>query len=173
MKKISYKDIEDFLDGEKPSLKKEGIKEDKRFKETLELFTMLKNLPGKPAPRNFERNLYRRLGIFYFPVYKKVLSFAGLSVFAATVYLSAHGLFNFIIGKINLARIPHQLSLIYSRIMQLISLIKAGNHLKDIYLAFTNPLLLLTLAFVSSILMLILIGLSREVKKRAVLLSRF
>ncbi|MCK4396331.1 hypothetical protein KAW96_07010 [candidate division WOR-3 bacterium] len=173
MKKISYKDIEDFLDGEKSSLKKEEIKEDKRFKETLELFTMLKNLSGKPAPRNFERNLYRRLGIFYFPVYKKVLSFAGLSVFAATVYLSAHGLFNFIIGKINLARIPHQLSLIYSRIMQLISLIKAGNHLKDIYLAFTNPLLLLTLAFVSSILMLILIGLSREVKKRAVLLSRF
>lgn len=173
MKERSYKEMEEFLDGEKTNLKKEEIKGNKMFKETLELFAMLKKLPATPAPHDFETNLYRKLGISYIPVYKKLLSITGLSVFAAAVYLSTYWLLNLLRAKINLVKIPHQISLLYAKIMQFVSLVKAGEHLKDIYFAFTNPWLLLALALVSSFLILILIRLLKEVKKGEAVLRRF
>lgn len=173
MKGKSYQDIEDFLDGEKTSLRKEEVKGDKRFRETLELFTVLKRLPEVPAPPDLEKNLYKSIGISYVPVYRKVLTLAGLSIFSALVYLTGLVSLRFVTSKITVTTVSQFFTQVYTKFAQVISLIKVGEHLKDIFLAFTNPLLFLVLAFVSSILMLILVGLSREVKKGKVILIRF
>jgi len=173
MKKISYKDIEDSLDGEMISLNGEKVQKNKKFSETLELFTLLKNLPEAPAPQDFERSLYRKLGISFVPLYRKVLTLTGLSVFSAFGYLTGHTLVRLISPKITLTTVSQFFSQVYAKLAQIVSLIKVGQHLKDILLVFTNPWLFVSLAFVSSILLFILIGLSREVKKSAVLLRRF
>ena len=173
MKKRSYKDIEDYLEGEKRFIEGDATEGDKKFKETLELFTMLKSLPGKPAPRDFERNLYKRLGISYVPVYRKVLILAGLSIFSTLVYLTGRASLRFVSSKITLTTVSQFLSQVYTKLVQAVSLVKVGGHLKDIVLAFTNPWLFVAVAFVSSILMLMLIGLSQEAKKKTVLLRRF
>ncbi len=134
---------------------------------------MLKRLPEVPAPPDLEKKLYESIGISYVPVYRKVLTLAGLSIFSALVYLTGRMSFHFITSKITVTTVSQFFTQVYTKFAQVISLIKVGYHMKDIFLAFTNPLLFLALAFVSSILMLILIGLSREVKKGKVILIRF
>jgi hypothetical protein len=120
------KTIEDFLDGETTSLNGEKVQKDKKFSETLELFTLLKNLPETSAPQDFERSLYRKLGISFVPLYRKVLTLTSLSVFSAFVYLTGHILVRLISPKITLATVSVFFSQVYAKLVQIVSLIKVG-----------------------------------------------
>ncbi len=140
-------------------------------KETFPLLEMIRKLPTVPAPRNFERMLYRRLGIAYFPLHRKVLIMSGLSAFACLVYLTGGWLFSAITSRLTLASVAQFFSMVYTKVMQAVGVIKIGYHLKEILLAFTNPWFFVGLAFLSSLLMLILIGVARDIKRKTVPLS--
>jgi hypothetical protein len=139
--------------------------------EMSHLLGMLSQLPTVPAPRGFERTLYRRLGITYFPWYRKALIMAALSVFACSVYLTGRWLFGTVTSKLTLAGFAQCFTAVYTKIMQAMSIIKIGYHLKEIFLTFANPWIFVGLAVVSSVLMLVLIGVARGFKTKAVLVN--
>lgn len=140
-------------------------------KHSFPILDMIRDLPTAPAPRNFERVLYRRLGITYVPLHRKVLILSGSSVFAGFVYFAGRRLFGMLAPKVTLVSVARFISLSYSKIMQAAGVVKAGYHLREIVIAFTNPWFLVGVAFVSSALMLLLIAIVKNGKKSAVLLS--
>jgi hypothetical protein len=150
-----------------PHRKKNTFDED----EMSHLLGMLSQLPTVPAPRGFERSLYRRLGIAYFPRHRKVLAISGLGIFACSVYLAGKWFLGAISSRLTLAGSAQFFTAVYTKIMQAVSIIKIGYHLKEIFLAFANPWVFVGLAIVSSVLMLMLIGVVRGFKRKAVLLS--
>ncbi len=173
MKRKNHRDFEDYLDGEESGLNKEELQDSKRYKETLELFMMLDNLPEVPAPAGFEKRVFKRLGISYVPIYRKILTLGVLSIFSAFTYYLGQVLFSFVAPRLSIATVVQFVSTAYAKITHVIAIIKVGHHLKDIFFTFANPWLFVGFAFVSSILMLILIGLTQESNKKAVLLNRF
>jgi hypothetical protein len=173
MKERPYKDYEEFLDGEETSFTEEEVREKEEFQETVELFSLLNSLPRKKAPRDFERNLYSRLGISYVPIHRKVLTLVGMVLFSSILYLFGRTAFNSLSAQMSVSSVSQFFSQVSMKISQFVTLMRVGQHLKDILLAFTNPWLFVGLAFVSSILMMTLIFVAREVKKKAVLLIRF
>ena len=155
-------------------MKQKGRKRSKHFlngEETFPLLAKLSEIPTPSAPRHFERSLYRRLGISYLPVHRKVLILSALSLFAGLVYLTGGWLIRTIASRLTLVSVAQFFSMAYTKVLQAISVIRIGYHLKEILLAFTNPWFFVALSVVSSVLMLILIGITREVKGKEVLLS--
>jgi hypothetical protein len=173
MKKRTYKDFEDFLDGEETSLSEEEIQNERGFKETRELFALLDGLPRGRAPRGFERNLYVQIGISYIPVYRKVLILTGMVIFSSLLYLFGRVAYTSLSAKMSVSHISQFFSELSVKVSQFITLMRVGHHLKDILFAFTNPWLFVGLAFISSSLMMILILVAREVRRKAIVLVRF
>ena len=145
----------------------------KRFDEDemSRLLGMLGQLPTVPAPRGFERSLYRKLGIAYFPWQGKALAMSGFVTFAGAVCLSGKWLFGTIASRLTLAGTAQFFSSVYTRAMQTVSVIKIGYLMKEVFLTFANPWFFVGLAMVSSLLMLILVSIARGFRTKAMLLS--
>lgn len=143
----------------------------KKGNEDFPLIAMLSQLPSAPAPRNFESVLYRRLGITYFPLHRKVAILSGLCVFAASIYLTGRWVFGMIAPKLTLANIAQSFSTVYTGIMQAVGVIRIGYHMREIFIAFTNPWIFVGLAVVSSVLLMILIGIAGGAKRKTVPLN--
>ncbi len=148
---------------------KEIIKNDK---EDFEFMTMLNELPDVRAPRKLKKELYRELGIFYFPLHKRILSLVGLFIFTGAMYLFVQRLFHKFAGNFSLEALLKYMSLVYEKLLQFISVIKAGRHLQDVLFAFTNPWMLFGFSFVCSILILVFLGLMKErIQKETILVK--
>jgi len=149
-----------------------GIKDkEETIKESIEMTKLIEQLPYVSPPRNFEAELYSRLGISYVPLHRKLLSLTGLSIFGAFIYFSINWLYKFVFAKIHLARLSAELSAIYIKLLRFITFIKIGARIKDIYLVFINPLFIFTFQFVSSISIWILIKLLTYTKSNEVTIN--
>lgn len=157
---MKYKDIENYLDGEKKNYDGEKLRKDSKFSETVELFSMLENLPDASVPHNFERNIFKKLGISYMPIFHRTLILTGLFLLSFLVYMGGHMAIRFLTPRVTLTSISQFLSQISDKIGQVVSLIKVGQHLKYISLSIINPWFFVALIFVSMVMMMILILLS-------------
>jgi|GEM_PF-6447571 len=141
--------------------------------EINEIMTMLSKLPDVKAPRRLKKELYRKLGIFYFPIYWKVLSLMFLSVLSGIIYLFAQRFVRLLSSKFSLNGLLNQLSLVYTKTAQAVSIIKVGKHLEDVFFAFASPWMVFGFAFVSSILILIFVKLAKQTTRGNAVLIRF
>jgi hypothetical protein len=157
---MEYKDIEEFLDEENENFNREEVKKNRRFAETMRLYSMLGNLPDAKAPSGFESRIYERLGISHMPLFKRILILAGLSLFSLFIYIAGISSFRFLSPRITLTSISQFISQVCGKWGQIVSLIRVGQHLKYIFLSFTNPCFFVALVFVSMVMMMILILLS-------------
>ena len=144
---------------------------ERTIKESIEMTKLIEQLPYVSPPRNFEAELYTRLGISYVPFHRKALLLTGLSAFATFVYFSINWLYKFVFAKIHPARLSTELSALYVKLLRFITFIKIGANIKDIYLVFINPLFILTFIFVSSISIWILIKLFTYTKSDEVTIN--
>lgn len=135
------------------------------------LIGMIRELRTPPAPPGFERMVYHRLGITYVPLYRKVLIMSGLSVFAGSVYFAGRWVISLFAKRLTLAAITQFLARVYSNVLETVGIVKAGYHLKEILIAFTNPWFFVGLALVSFALMLLLIAIAKNGKRKEVLVS--
>jgi hypothetical protein len=148
-----------------------GKGEQHNGRDSFPILDMIRDLPTVRAPRNFEPLLYRQLGISYMPLYKKVLIMSGSSFFSCSSYFAGKWFFGTMAERLTLARAAQFFSTAFSKVVQWVSIIKVGYHLKEILLAFANPWFFVGVALLSSLLMLLLIAIAKNGKRKAVLLS--
>jgi len=128
-------------------------------------FSLLQKLPDVPAPHGLERRIYKKLGIFYLPIYVKVFLILSMGIFSSILYFTAQSFVRFITLKMSIMTVCQFFAKIYARVIEFISFIKLAEHLNDIILTFANPFILLAIVFTASILTLLLLGLLKGREK--------